>query len=139
MVKLVTLNMLFGPESWEERRDLMVEGLLVEEPDCILMQEVWQEAGEWLAERLLMSHNYWLPYARPSNRPGLQDGIAILSCHPFLRQQMLILSQGQGWVAQWAQIEPAGQPMVVCNGHYYWIITGLLARIRSEICRFNEW
>jgi endonuclease/exonuclease/phosphatase family metal-dependent hydrolase len=118
MVKVVTINILFGPESWGERRELLADGLLAEQPDCVLAQEVWEAAGDWLAERLALPYNYWVPYQRPSNRPGLQDGIALLSRHPFLRQEMLPLSQG--WVEQRVQIAPAGQPLVVCNGHYYW-------------------
>lgn len=122
MIKVVTLNMLFGPESWDERRELMAEGLLAEQPDCLLLQEVWEHAGNWLAERLMLTHKYWIPYQRPSNRQGLQDGIAIFSRYPFLQQEMLVLSPGeeQGRVAQRVHIAPNGQPLVLCNGHYYW-------------------
>jgi endonuclease/exonuclease/phosphatase family metal-dependent hydrolase len=118
MVKVVTINILFGPESWGERRELLAAGLLAEQPDCILVQEVCEAAGNWLAEQLSLSHKSWIPYQRPSNRPGLQDGIAIFSRHPLVREEMLALSHG--WVAQRVQIAPAGQPLVVCNGHYYW-------------------
>jgi endonuclease/exonuclease/phosphatase family metal-dependent hydrolase len=120
MVKVVTINILFGPESWGERRELLVEGLLAEQPDCILAQEVWEDAGNWLADRLSLSHQYWVPYHRPASRPGLQDGIAILSRHPLLRRERLILSEGHGWVAQRAEIAPADRRLVLCNGHYYW-------------------
>lgn len=122
MVKIATINILFGPESWEERRELLADGLLAEQSDCLLLQEVWEAAGNWLADRLSFPHTYWIPYQRPSDRPGLQDGIAIFSRHPFLRQEMSVLSPGQdqGRVAQWVQIAPEGQPLVVCNGHYYW-------------------
>jgi hypothetical protein len=46
MVKVVTINILFGPESWGERRQLLTDGLLAEQPDCVLAQEVWEAAGE---------------------------------------------------------------------------------------------
>jgi endonuclease/exonuclease/phosphatase family metal-dependent hydrolase len=117
-IKVATLNMLFAPESWGERRGLMVDDLLAEQPDCLLLQEVWEPAGSWLADRLSLPHKCFIPCQRPSGTPGLQDGIAVFSRHPFIRHEMLILSQGR--VAQWVEIALEGQAWVVCNGHYYW-------------------
>lgn len=119
-MKLVTINIRFEPESWLERRDLLADGLAAEQPDCILAHEVWEEARDWLSGRLALPQVYWLPYHKPSKRPDHQAGIALFSRHPLLRREMLVLSEGHGWLAQRAEIALSGKPFVVCNGHYYW-------------------
>src|SRR4051794_33232091 len=93
-VKVVTMNVLFGPENWAERRAVGQEGLLAKRPDCVLAQEAWEEARGWLSARLSMPYVFWAPYRRPSNRPGLQDGITILSRLPLLQREVLLSSEG---------------------------------------------
>ncbi|KAF3889886.1 MULTISPECIES: endonuclease/exonuclease/phosphatase family protein [Nostocales] len=120
MVKLATINILFDLEEWEQRRSLLVDGLAAEQADLIALQEVKlpENTALELAERLGM------PYVQLVQEPtlGLQQKthtIAILSRHPFVLQEVLDL-QSQGRFAQYVQVVIDGQPLVFCNGHYYW-------------------
>ena len=71
-----------------------------------------------LAEQLGMPYVYLVPNPKVKEYP-IRSGIAILSRHPFVRQEMLDLGS-QGRVAQWVQVQINEQPFVLCNGHYYW-------------------
>lgn len=120
MVKVVTINILFELEDWEQRRQLLVQGLAAEQPDLIALQEVRlpEDTSIWLAEQLNMPYRYVVP-RQQLGKHGIADGIAILSRHPFQRQEMLAL-QSQGRVVQFVQVDIQGQPWGFCNGHYYW-------------------
>ncbi len=120
MVKVATINILFDLEEWMLRRELLVSGLAAEQADLIALQEVKlpEDTGAWLAEQLQMPYVYLVPRTNAAGQPP-HDGIAILSRHPFVHQEMLTL-QGQGRVAQYVQVRVDGQPFVLCNGHYYW-------------------
>ncbi|OLP15427.1 endonuclease/exonuclease/phosphatase [Leptolyngbya sp. 'hensonii'] len=120
MVKVVTINILFELEEWAQRRDLLVQGLAAEQADLIALQEVKlpEDTGAWLAEQLQMPYVFLVP-RQDLGKHGIHYGVAILSRYPFIKQATLDL-QSQGRVAQYVQVAPAGQPLVFCNGHYYW-------------------
>jgi len=123
MVKIATINILFELDHWEQRKQLLVEGLAAEQPDIIALQEVKlpEDTATWLATELEMPFVYLVPFQpfQISKRKRITYAIALLSRHPFLQQATLDL-QSQGRFAQYVQIAPQGQPLVVCNGHYYW-------------------
>jgi len=120
MVKVITTNMLFELEEWDQRSRLLLNGLAAEQADLIALQEVnlTENTGAWLAEHLGMPYMQTVPFQEVSPH-GIPYGIAILSRHPFMRQETLDL-QSQGRFAQYVEIAPANQPLVFCNGHYYW-------------------
>lgn len=120
MVKVVTVNILFELDRWEQRRQLLVNGLAAEKADLIALQEVKlpEDTGTWLAEQLDMPYVDFV-YRQKPGKHGILHGIAILSRHPFVQQSTLDL-QSQGKFAQYVQIAPQGQPLVFSNGHYYW-------------------
>lgn len=116
MVKVITINTLFERESWMQRRELLVAGLAAQQADLIGLQEVIlpEDNSAWLAQQLNMPYVQLVPYK------GLDNyGAAILSRYPFTQQETLDLGS-QDRIAQYVQVEVDGQPLVFCNGHYYW-------------------
>ncbi|GET37249.1 endonuclease/exonuclease/phosphatase family protein [Microseira wollei] len=115
MVKVITINILFEMETWAQRRELLVEGLAAQQADLIGLQEVKlpEDNSAWLAQQLNMPYVQLVPY-----KVG-DYGAAILSRYRFTEQDTLDL-ESQGRVAQYVQVEVEGQPLVFCNGHYYW-------------------
>lgn len=120
-VKVATINILFEMTEWDRRRELLLEGLTIAQPDLIGLQEVKlpENTSTWFAEQLHMPYVHLVPYNNPAYPSGPTYGAAILSRHPFIQQATLDL-QGQGRLAQYVQIEVEGQPFGFCNGHYYW-------------------
>ncbi len=116
MVKVITINILCERESWTQRRELLVEGLAAQQADLIGLQEVMlpEDNSAWLARQLNMPYVQLVPYKGPDSY-----GAAILSRYPFIQQETHDLGS-QGRVAQYVQAEADGQPLVFCNGHYYW-------------------
>ena len=121
MVKVVTINILFEMEKWAQRRELLVEGLAAQQADLIGLQEVKlpEDNSAWLAQQLNMPYVQLVPYQVKDDQGFPFYGGAILSRYPFTQQDTLDL-QTQGRVAQYVQVEVDGQPLVFCNGHYYW-------------------
>lgn len=121
MVKVVTINILFEMEKWTQRRELLVEGLATQQADLIGLQEVKlpEDNSAWLAQQLNMPYVQLVPHKGLDDKGFPYYGVAILSRHPFTQQATLDL-QTQGRVAQYVQVEVEGQPLVFCNGHYYW-------------------
>jgi endonuclease/exonuclease/phosphatase family metal-dependent hydrolase len=139
MVKVITINILFEMEEWEQRRQLLVEGLSAEQPDLIGLQEVnlAENTSAWLAEQLEMPYVQLVPYDK-SDIPGIPlYGAAILSRHPFVEQATLDL-QGQGRLAQLVQVEIDGRAIAFCNGHYYWYPGPCLERVK-QVKLLLEW
>jgi endonuclease/exonuclease/phosphatase family metal-dependent hydrolase len=120
MVKIITANILFELADWEQRRELLLEGLAAEQADLIAIQEsnLTEDTGAWLAEKLEMPYVHTVPFQKTSP-DDISYGIAILSRYPFVRQLSLDL-QGQGRFAQYVETVIADQSFVLCNGHYYW-------------------
>ncbi|MBD1909407.1 MULTISPECIES: endonuclease/exonuclease/phosphatase family protein [unclassified Leptolyngbya] len=120
MVKVATINILFDLTEWIQRREALADGLAAEKADVIALQEVKlpENTGAWLAEKLDMPYMYLTPKSSPEGHP-VKEGIAILSRYPFVQQDMIAL-QSQNRVSQYVQITVNEQPLVFCNGHYYW-------------------
>jgi endonuclease/exonuclease/phosphatase family metal-dependent hydrolase len=121
MFKIATTNILFEMNCWEERREILVEGLKSVDADLIALQEINIEhnTGDWLAEKLNMPYVYLVPYVEKPYNTGPNYGIAIISRYHFIKQEKLDL-QSQGRFAQYVQVEIDNQPLIFCNGHYYW-------------------
>lgn len=138
MVKVITINILFELDEWEQRRMLLVNGLAAEQPDLIALQEVnlTENTGTWLAEQLGMHYIQTVPFQKESPH-GIPYGIVILSRHPFVRQETLDL-QSQGRFAQYVEVAPANQPLAFCNGHYYWHPGNHLERDK-QVQRLLDW
>ncbi len=120
MIKVITINILFELDEWDRRRTLLVNELAAEQADLIALQEanLKENTGIWLAEQLGMQYIQIVPFQKVSPH-GIPYGIAILSRHSFIQQQTLDL-QSQGRFAQFVEVAPANQPLVFCNGHYFW-------------------
>ncbi|MDB9315356.1 endonuclease/exonuclease/phosphatase family protein [Spirulina sp. CS-785/01] len=123
MLTVATINILFNLQEWEQRGPLLMQGLAAETPDIIGIQEVNLAArtDQWLAEQLGMPYVFFIPYQRTPETPSFvpEYGAAILSRHPFLRQDSLDL-QSQGRFSQLVEIAVEGQSFIFCNGHYFW-------------------
>jgi endonuclease/exonuclease/phosphatase family metal-dependent hydrolase len=121
MVKIVTINILYDMADWEQRRSLLVDGLQAEQADLIALQEVKlpENTAAWLANELGMPYVHLVPDSRSTSINDMGVGNAILSRHPFVEEAVLDL-QTQGRVAQYVQVNLDRQPLVFCNGHYYW-------------------
>lgn len=80
MVKVVTINILFELDKWEQRRQLLVDGLAAFQADLIALQEVKlpEDTGTWLAQQLEMPYVHLVPQQEPGKHNVLH-GIAILS------------------------------------------------------------
>ncbi|MBW4602692.1 MAG: endonuclease/exonuclease/phosphatase family protein [Calothrix sp. FI2-JRJ7] len=121
MVKVVTINILFDMECWKKRSKLLVDELKVINADLIALQEIniQEQTGHWLAQQLNMPYMYLVPFQAPPYINGPEYGIGILSRYPFVLQQQLDL-KSQGRLAQYVQVNINNQPLIFCNGHYYW-------------------
>ncbi|BDA75100.1 hypothetical protein RIVM261_032790 [Rivularia sp. IAM M-261] len=121
MVKVVTINILFDMECWEKRSKLLVDELKVINADLIALQEIniQEQTGDWLAQQLNMPYMYLVPFQAAPYKNGPEYGIGILSRYPFVLQQQLDL-KSQGRLAQYVQVNINNQPLIFCNGHYYW-------------------
>ncbi len=138
-IKVVTINILFDLRDWPRRRDLLVQGLAAEQADLIGIQEVKlpENNAAWLAEQLGFPYVQLVPYG-PNDVPSLPNyGSAILSRHPFQQEAILDL-QSQGRFAQRVQVEIAGQPLIFCNGHYFWY-PGPAPGRQAQIARLLAW
>lgn len=121
MVKIVTVNILYDLTEWAQRETLLIDGLKAEKPDLIALQEVKlpENTAAMLALELDMPYIHLVPDLRNVDASGMSVGNAILSRYPFVQKAVLDL-QTQGRVAQYVQVDLDGQPLVFCNGHYYW-------------------
>ncbi len=120
-LKVVTINILFEMAQWEQRREILVEGLRAENADLIALQEVKlpEDHSAWLAQQLNLPYIHLVPYQPSEIKHIPLYGAAILSRYPFSEKAILDL-QSQGRKAQYVQIEWQGKPLIFCNGHYYW-------------------
>ncbi|MEA5571473.1 endonuclease/exonuclease/phosphatase family protein [Calothrix sp. UHCC 0171] len=121
MIRVVTINILFDMWMWDIRENLLIEGLRKTNADLIGLQEIniQGNTGDRIAEKLNMPYIYKVNYQKLPYNKGPEYGIAILSRYPFIQQKELDL-QSQGRLAQYVQVEINHQPLIFCNGHYYW-------------------
>ena len=131
-LKVATINILFEMGEWEQRRELLVQGLAAESADLIALQEVKlpENNSAWLAEQLNFPYVHLVPYGKSEIKRIPLYGTAILSRYPFQAKAVLDL-QGQGRKAQYVQVEWQGKPLVFCNGHYYWYPGPSLHRVKQ--------
>ncbi|MBD2777952.1 endonuclease/exonuclease/phosphatase family protein [Iningainema tapete] len=63
MVKVVTINILYDLQDWEQRRTLLVDGLATEQADLIALQEVKlpENTAHELAQLLGMPYVHLVP------------------------------------------------------------------------------
>ncbi|MBF2005424.1 MAG: endonuclease/exonuclease/phosphatase family protein [Chlorogloeopsis fritschii C42_A2020_084] len=120
MIKVATINILYEMKFWQQRRELLVEGLAAVGADLIGLQETNLQAntGFWLAEQLDMPYVHLVAAQERSYVLGTEYGTAILSRHPFIQKAELDL-QSQGRIAQYVQVKIGDRSLVFCNGHYY--------------------
>lgn len=139
MVKVVTINILYDQEEWEQRRTLLVDGLAREQADLIALQEVKlpENTASELAQRLGMPYVHLVPRRVELGEQGRTHTIAILSRHPIVLQEVLDL-QSQGRFAQYVKVVIDGQPLVFCNGHYYWYPGQHPERVK-QVQRLLDW
>lgn len=111
MIKVVTINVLsdLDTEHWNERLNLLVNGLKAVNADIIGAQEINSQTADYLSTKLDMSYVYQL-----SN-----NCLAILSRYPFIQQQEINLKT-QNRHSQFVQVEANGKQVIFCNGHYFW-------------------
>lgn len=117
-LKVVTINILRKQARWPERRALLARGLAEQNADLIALQEVAlpDNTAQWLADELDGYHVWLCP---KTGAHAHREGIAILSRVPVSHHSTLDL-QTQSRVAQAVRVEISGQPLLFCNGHYFW-------------------
>jgi endonuclease/exonuclease/phosphatase family metal-dependent hydrolase len=139
MVKVLTINILTWLGDWHRRRSLLIDGLAAEKPDLVGLQEINMTANssDWIAKQIGLPYVYLVPGRRVEGHDGDYAGNAILSRYPFVQTAELDL-QTQGRVAQLVQVHVDDQPLVFCNGHYYWHPGPHPNRVK-QIERLLEW
>lgn len=136
ILKAITINLLSDPEHWDQRKQLLAEGLGRLHADLIAAQEVNLENGTafWLAEQLGLEHVFLTP---KTGKDGLKEGLAILSRHPFERTRWLNL-ESQNRVAQQVMLRAADKLLSFTNVHLYWQ-PGNSPRRQAQVRRLLEW
>lgn len=122
-LSLLTLNILADLSCWQQRKELLVEGIEKLAPDVIALQEVHLSEGfiqpnpaEWLAEQF----NYTqLALCPKTGRAASFEGLALLSRLPILENFCLDL-QSQQRVAQIAAFSWENQKLILANCHLFW-------------------
>lgn len=79
MVKVVTINILYDQEEWEQRRTLLVDGLAREQADLIALQEV--KLPENTASELAIQLG--MPYLQKVLRQTLLDLVFNRTLRPW--------------------------------------------------------
>lgn len=118
MLKVATINICSDTEYWNRRRDLLVAGLREINADIIGIQEIDESKADFLLTNINM------PYIHRVN------GVAILSRHPFIQQEIIDL-QTQGKIAQFVRVEISNKQFIFCNGYYYWQPGSCRARMKQ--------
>lgn len=116
-VNVLSINILNDLDWWQQRRDLLVDGIAELQPDMVALQEVSLplDNAAWLADHLGFKYRFLATKISPMDD---KEGIAILSRYPILNQQVLDL-ESQSRVAQLVRVEIAGKPLIFVNGHFY--------------------
>lgn len=128
-LNIVTINILADLSHWDQRDNLLLEGLAALQPDFVALQEVRlpENPASWLADQLHMDHIYLSPKI---GFEASREGIAILSRLPFEQQATLDL-EGQQRIAQFVRVNIQGQPLVIANAHLFWQPGNSAVRLRQ--------
>lgn len=131
---MLTLNILADLSCWQQRKELLVEGIEKLAPDMIALQEVrlsedsaQPNPAEWLAKRLNYTQFALCP---KSGRAARFEGLALLSRLPIQENFCLDL-QSQQRVAQIVTLAWGEQKLVLANCHLFWQPGESLERLRQ--------
>jgi endonuclease/exonuclease/phosphatase family metal-dependent hydrolase len=128
---LITSLNLQGFEHWEERLPLIVSYLKDVNPDIILFQEAvyLPELSPFNQAQLLNQSLHYTYELSTISRlqvglhyPTYREGLVILSKHPIIRSDTIVLKQAQGdehnRIVQLADIQVNGVTIPIANVHF---------------------
>jgi endonuclease/exonuclease/phosphatase family metal-dependent hydrolase len=160
-VKILTLNLLNDLSRWDERKNLIAQGVNDLQPDLIALQEVKLplNTAQWLADQLnnhgrdvasqrLYSAQdqgrdvpperlYKVHLCPKTGRAKNHEGIAIVSRLPVEGEAHLDL-QRQGRVAQYVRLAIGDRRLLFANTHLYWE-PGESKERMNQVERLLEW
>ena len=144
-MKVLTLNLLNDLSRWDERKNLIAQGVSDLQPDLIALQEVKLplNTAQWLADELNNRRDdppgrlYKMYLCPKSGRAKNHEGIAILSRLPVEGETHLDL-QRQGRVAQYVRLKTKDKRLIVANTHLYWE-PGESKERMNQVERLLEW
>lgn len=143
LIKVLTLNLLNDLSRWDERKNLITQGVNNLQPDLIALQEVKLplNTAQWLADQLNQGDHKDRPYTAhlcPKAGKGKNhEGIAILSRLPVEGEAHLDL-QRQGRVAQYIRLKIQDKRLIFVNTHLYWE-PGESTERYKQVERLLEW
>ncbi|MBI5715489.1 MAG: endonuclease/exonuclease/phosphatase family protein, partial [Chloroflexi bacterium] len=127
-LKVLTINLLNDLSRWDERKNLIAQGVNDLQPDLIALQEVKLplNTAQWLADQLndygrdvAPQRLYTVHLCPKTGKAKNREGIAILSRLPIEGEAHLDL-QRQGRVAQYVRLKIKDKRLIVANTHLYW-------------------
>jgi endonuclease/exonuclease/phosphatase family metal-dependent hydrolase len=135
-VKILTLNLLNDLSRWDERKNLIAQGVQDLQPDLIALQEVKLplNTAQWLADCI---GGYTVHLCPKTGRAKHHEGIAIMSRLPVDGEAHLDL-QGQGRVAQYVRLKINDRRLIFANTHLYWEPGESKERLK-QVERLLEW
>lgn len=136
LIKILTINLLNDLSRWDERKNLIAQGVNDLQPDLIALQEVKLplNTAQWLADHI---GGYTVHLCPKTGRAKDREGIAILSRLPVEGEAHLDL-QRQGRVAQYVRLEIGDRRLVFANTHLYWE-PGESTERYKQVERLLEW
>lgn len=136
-VKVLSINILNDLRWWQQRRNLLVDGIAEWQPDLVALQEVSLplDNAAWLADKLGFEYRYLSTKTPPKDH---KEAIVILSRFPIQHQQTLDL-ETQNRVAQLIRIELDGKSLVLVNGHFYFFWPGIPPERLAQIELLQSW
>ncbi len=131
-VRVVTINLLKTAARWDQRLPLLAAGLQAFQPDLIGLQEVAIRSGGSTAHDLADKlEGYQVTLAPRGGWWRRGEGVAMLSRLPIHGHEFIHLGGGEGRTVQFIQVEVAGRPLILANGHYLWRPLADSARVRQ--------
>ncbi|MEK9162987.1 MAG: endonuclease/exonuclease/phosphatase family protein [Chloroflexota bacterium] len=134
--KVLTLNLLNDLSRWDERKNLIAQGVNDLQPDLIALQEVKLplNTAQWLADHI---GGYTVHLCPKTGKAKNREGIAILSRLPVEGEAYLDL-QRQGRVAQYIRLKINDRRLIFANTHLYWEPGESKERMK-QVERLLEW
>ena len=144
-IKVLTINLLNDLSRWDERKNLIAQGVNDLQPDLIALQEVKLplNTAQWLADELNVCRDdtagrLYKTYLCPKSGRGKDhEGIAILSRLPVEGEATLDL-KGQGRVAHYIRLKIEDKRLIFANTHLYWEPGESKERMK-QVERLLEW